>query len=75
MISVDPSLAGNVDELESIMNRTAIQLTSTQTCGGIPGDQIPNNTFGYGRIDALASAMEILAVVEYYEWFPYLVGD
>ena len=23
-----------------------------QTCGGIPSTQIPNNSFGYGRVDA-----------------------
>jgi hypothetical protein len=26
-----------------------------QTCGGTPSTQIPNNSFGYGRIDALAA--------------------
>ncbi len=26
-----------------------------QTCGGIPSTQVPNNSFGYGRIDALAA--------------------
>ena len=71
MISVSPTLAGQVDEIESIMNQTAVQLTSSQICGGVPGDQIPNNTFGYGRIDALAAANYIIP--DYYNWFPYLV--
>ncbi|MGB3716920.1 MAG: S8 family serine peptidase, partial [Candidatus Promineifilaceae bacterium] len=74
MISVDPSLAGQVERLESIMEQTAIQLTTSQSCGGIPGDQIPNNTFGYGRIDALAAAEKILAE-DFNSWFPYLIGD
>src|SRR5204863_3507190 len=26
-----------------------------QTCGGTPSTQIPNNSFGYGRVDALAA--------------------
>jgi hypothetical protein len=31
-------------------------LTSSQTCGGVPGSQIPNNVFGWGRIDVKAAA-------------------
>ena len=26
-----------------------------ESCGGVPGNQIPNNTYGWGRIDALAA--------------------
>jgi len=55
LVSADPSLAGNVDKLEIIMNQTAVHLTSTETCGGVSGDLIPNNTYGYGRIDALSA--------------------
>lgn len=55
LISADPSLAGQVDEIEQIIQDSAVQLTTAQECGGVPGDQIPNNTFGYGRIDALAA--------------------
>jgi hypothetical protein len=31
----------------------AVVLAPTQTCGGTPSTQIPNNSFGYGRVDAL----------------------
>ncbi len=55
LISVRPDWAGNVDQLENTINATALGLTTTQECGGIPGSQIPNNTFGYGRIDAFAA--------------------
>ena len=54
LISARPDLAGNVDGIETVIEQTAVQLTSAQTCGGVPGTQIPNNTFGYGRINALA---------------------
>ena len=37
------------------MRDGALARTTTQTCGGIPGTNIPNNTYGHGRIDALAS--------------------
>ena len=52
-ISADPSLAANVDGLELFMTSTAIPLTSGVNCGGTSGTIIPNNTYGYGRIDAL----------------------
>jgi serine protease AprX len=60
LISADPSLAGQVDTLENIMTTTAVPRTTTQVCGGVPGDQIPNNTYGYGRIDALAAVQSIM---------------
>jgi plastocyanin len=44
-----------VDETEKILEQSAIQKTSSQTCGGIPGTVFPNNTYGYGRIDVLAA--------------------
>ncbi|HET8646340.1 MAG TPA: S8 family serine peptidase, partial [Vicinamibacteria bacterium] len=52
LLSAAPGLRGDVQALETIMQATAVDLTTTQSCGGIPGDQIPNNTFGWGRIDA-----------------------
>lgn len=58
MISADPSLAGNMATLRSRIQTNAVQLTTAQTCGGVPGSSIPNNTFGYGRIDAAATVME-----------------
>lgn len=59
MISRDPGLAGDPSTLKSRMKMNAVQLTTTQTCGGIPGSAIPNNTFGYGRIDAAASVFQL----------------
>jgi len=52
LISAQPLLAGQVDQLEQVMTGTAYALTTTQECGDIPGDSIPNNTYGYGRVDA-----------------------
>ncbi len=53
VISAYPELAGDVDAIEALITSTAKPLTSTQECGGVPGSEIPNNTFGWGRIDAL----------------------
>ena len=58
MISANPKLAGQVDTIESIIKRTALHLTTGQNCGTTLGTAVPNNTYGYGRIDALAAVME-----------------
>jgi subtilisin family serine protease len=55
MISSNPLLAGHVDALESLVTATAVPLTTSQGCGGDASDAVPNNTFGHGRIDALAA--------------------
>ncbi len=53
LISANPSLAGNVDAIEAILRDTAVPLTSSQGCGGDGPTDVPNNVYGYGRIDAL----------------------
>ncbi len=55
MISANPRLAGQVDTIEWIIRRTAKPLRSSQSCGTVSGATIPNNTYGWGRIDALAA--------------------
>jgi serine protease AprX len=53
VLSAFPQLSGNVFQLESLLQDTAVPRTTTENCGGVPGTQIPNNTYGYGRIDVL----------------------
>jgi serine protease AprX len=53
MLSANPELIGEVNWVEDILEKTATPKTSTQTCGGVSGSSIPNNTFGWGRIDVL----------------------
>lgn len=53
MISADPTLAGDVDTLELFITQTTAPKSGFQECGAIPPQQIPNNEYGYGRIDAL----------------------
>lgn len=56
MISANPAIAGQIDTIESIIEKTAVRITVTsQTCGGIGSSTFPNNTSGWGRIDALAA--------------------
>jgi uncharacterized repeat protein (TIGR01451 family) len=51
-LSAFPQMSGQVSQIETILQSTAVPKTSTQTCGGVPGTDIPNNTYGWGRLDA-----------------------
>jgi len=56
LISADPALSGNVDALEELIRESAFTSVSAGgSCGGTTSSTIPNNLFGYGRIDALAA--------------------
>ncbi len=55
LISAHPELKGQVDGIERIIEHTAVPRTDPQSCGGVPGADIPNNTYGWGRVDALAA--------------------
>ena len=46
-----PSLVGKIDATEALLTKTAVHLKSNETCGGISGQTIPNNTFGYGLLN------------------------
>jgi uncharacterized repeat protein (TIGR01451 family) len=61
--SATPWLRGDVDATEAILRATSRPLTDATTCSGVPGSSVPNNTYGYGLIDARAAvtrAMEII---------------
>jgi serine protease AprX len=60
MISANPKLAGKVDTIERIIESTAKPMTTTQNCGTIEGTKVPNHTYGFGRIDALAAVKKAL---------------
>jgi uncharacterized repeat protein (TIGR01451 family) len=64
LISAEPALAGQVDQIEHIIEQSAIPLTTDQICGGIPGTQVPNNTFGWGRIDAWDAVQSLARKLE-----------
>ncbi len=51
IISARPELAGEVDEIEDLLKNTARIIAASDTCGGVPGTEVPNNTYGWGRID------------------------
>lgn len=50
--SAVPALRGRLAETSDVIMKSSKPTTSTQTCGGVSGSAIPNNTFGFGLIDA-----------------------
>ncbi len=64
VISANPALAGQVEVIEDIIEQTAVPLFINQECGGInSATQAPNNTYGFGRVDALAAVEEALSLI------------
>ncbi len=56
--SARPHLIRDIAATRTLLQNTAnplVTVTPAQTCGGIASSQIPNNSFGYGRVDALAA--------------------
>jgi subtilisin family serine protease len=53
--SAVPQLIGQVAATTSLLERTAVPLTSTQDCGGFPGATVPNPVFGWGRLNVAAA--------------------
>lgn len=64
VISANPELAGQVELIEDLIEETAVPKTTEQNCGDIPGTQVPNHTYGYGRVDALAAVEAAVALIE-----------
>lgn len=62
ILSARPDLAGEVDLLEDLLENTAIKTQDASGCGGLDVNAIPNNTYGYGRVDALAFLQAALAL-------------
>ncbi len=54
--AADPTLRGRIDETTLLLRRTAQPKTTSESCGGVPGSAVPNNTFGHGIVDAFAAA-------------------
>jgi subtilisin family serine protease len=72
IISANPKLAGEVEVIEDIIEQTTVNLTTTlQNCGAVLGTSVPNNTFGYGRINALAAVNMALSS----QYTPYVTQD
>lgn len=51
--SADSSLIGDIDKTLEVVRTTATPTAADgQSCGDVAADANPNNTFGYGQINA-----------------------
>lgn len=55
LISAQPDLRGQIEQLETLIESTALPTASTE-CSS---EGVPNNLYGWGRIDALASVSQL----------------
>jgi hypothetical protein len=55
LIDAVPSLAGDVDAIEQILVDSAIPMVADPPCGDLSVGAVPNNHFGWGRVDAWAA--------------------
>jgi hypothetical protein len=56
--SARPQLVRDIVATKTVLENTAnpgVTVNPAQTCGGTPSTTIPNNSFGYGRVDVLAA--------------------
>ncbi len=50
-----PSFIGQIASTTTQLTKTAVPLTSTQSCGSLNGSSIPNAVFGYGLLNILSA--------------------
>jgi subtilisin family serine protease len=55
LLSAHPELRGQVDAIERLIEYTAVPLTNFSYRCDPPGTNVPNNLYGWGRIDTLSS--------------------
>ncbi len=60
IVSARPDLAGRVAEIETLIEQTAVPLITNEGCGGDGPTDVPNHTYGYGRIDARTGVGTVL---------------
>jgi subtilisin family serine protease len=66
--SARPDLVRNITETKILLEQSSnpnviVDTQQTPDCGGTPPEQIPNNYFGWGRVDALAALTSAQATV------------
>jgi len=52
LIDANPRLRGEVDVIEDLIRQSALHRTTEQGCGGDLATSVPNNVYGWGRVDA-----------------------
>jgi subtilisin family serine protease len=58
--SARPRLKGQIDQTEQVLSGSAKRtISASGSCGGTDATAIPNNLFGYGRLDVLAAVKSV----------------
>ncbi|MEL7247739.1 MAG: S8 family serine peptidase [Bacteroidota bacterium] len=64
IISAVPELAGEVEQIETILEETATPMPVEQDCDPFPGMLVPNAVTGYGKINVLAAVERAIQLVD-----------
>lgn len=64
LISANPALSGQVEQLEDIIEETATHLVADFDCWPSNGSDLPNNTFGYGLINAELAVRKAILYID-----------
>lgn len=62
ILSANPALIGEVAQIEDIIEATCVPLNGLQDCTDNGGLDYPNNTYGFGRVNALAAVQEAILI-------------
>ncbi|WP_338848146.1 S8 family serine peptidase [Massilia sp. W12] len=60
LIAANPSLRGKPEQIATLLRSTAVPVSNTQSCGGVPASTYPNPVAGYGRIDVYAAYLKAI---------------
>jgi serine protease AprX len=61
LLSAAPGYSGHVDGIEYLLLNSAEPMTTTEGCGGDGPDDVPNNSWGWGILDALHAVISATA--------------
>lgn len=68
VMSANTDMIGQPRMVKHILQHTAVTKTTNQNCGGVSGSSIPNNTYGHGRIDAVAAVAYATDLIYYHDF-------
>jgi serine protease AprX len=55
ILSANPALIGKVDDVINLVRKSSQAVSTSESCGGLAGSAVPNNTYGYGRVRVFES--------------------
>src|SRR5262249_2717827 len=76
--SARPQLLRDIAATKAVLTSTAnpnVTVSPPQTCGGTSSTTIPNNSFGWGRVDALAAFNSVVPSTSFFTVDPCRLAD